>query len=234
MGFEALQEEVWQANMGLVEAGLVVLTWGNASAADRRAGVMAIKPSGVAYDRLRPQDMVVLSLETGQVVQGDMRPSSDTPVHMLLYRGFGSIGGVVHTHSAYATAWAQARREIPCLGTTHADQFHGPVPLTRQLTEDEVAEGYERNVGRVIVSHFADAGLDPARMPAVLLPGHGPFVWGPDVRAALENAIVLEETARMAFRTVLLNPDAEELPQCLLDRHFFRKHGPGAYYGQQE
>ncbi|MCK4375483.1 MAG: L-ribulose-5-phosphate 4-epimerase [Candidatus Brocadiae bacterium] len=233
MEFERLRQEVWQANMALVEAGLVILTWGNASGADREAGVMAIKPSGVDYDRLRAGDIVIVSLETGEVVEGDLRPSSDSPTHLALYRSFESVAGVVHAHSTYATSWAQAGREIPCLGTTHADHFYGPVPLTRRLTAEEVEEDYEGNTGKVIVERFREGRLDPGEVPAVLLPGHGPFVWGPDVSAVLQNAIVLEETARMAFRTVILNPEVGELPRALLDKHFLRKHGPGAYYGQQ-
>lgn len=233
MAFERLKEEVWRANMGLVEAGLVMLTWGNVSGADREAGVVAIKPSGVDYDRLQPDDIVILSLEGGEVVEGDLRPSSDTPAHLVLYQGFESVGGVVHTHSTYATSWAQAGREIPCLGTTHADHYYRPVPLTRPLTPEEVRDDYEHNMGKVILECFSDAGLKPDEVPAVLLPGHGPFVWGADPGSALKNAIVLEETARMAFQTVLLNSEVGELPRSLLDKHFLRKHGPDAYYGQQ-
>lgn len=233
MGFEELRRQVWLANKGLAEAGLTVLTWGNASGVQREAGVMAIKPSGVGYDRLEPDDIVILSLDSGEVIEGDLQPSSDSPTHLALYRGFESIGGVVHTHSTYATSWAQACREMPCLGTTHADHFFGPVPLTRQLTPEEVQDDYERNAGEVILERFADAGLSPDQMPAALLPGHGPFVWGTDAQAALENAIVLEETARMAFQTVLLNSGIGGLPEALLHKHFLRKHGPDAYYGQR-
>jgi len=233
MAFERLKEEVWRANMDLVRAGLVVLTWGNASGADRRAGIMAIKPSGVDYESLKPRDIVIVSLETGETVEGDLRPSSDGPTHLTLYRAFGQIGGVVHTHSPHATGWAQACREIPCLGTTHADHFCGPIPLTRQLTDEEVQQAYEENTGRVIVERFSGAGLDPMSVPAALLPRHGPFVWGADVRSAVENAIVLEEVARMAFEAVLLNSGLEGLPRALLTKHFRRKHGPDAYYGQK-
>jgi L-ribulose-5-phosphate 4-epimerase len=230
---EALREEVCEANLALVEAGLVVLTWGNVSGIDREAGIVAIKPSGVAYDKLTTTAIVLVSLESGEVVEGELRPSSDTPTHLLLYRGFDAIGGVVHTHSSYATSWAQAGRAIPCLGTTHADHFYGPVPVTRQLTAAEIEADYEANAGRAILELFEGEGLDPAQMPAALLPGHGPFVWGPSPVGAVENAIVLEETARMAFQALTIDAGADELPRSLLDKHFLRKHGPGAYYGQK-
>ncbi len=233
MELDELRKDVWQANMGLVEAGLVVLTWGNASGVDRAAGVMAIKPSGVDYDRLRVKDIVLVSLQTGEVTEGDLRPSSDTPTHLMLYRAFGTIGGVVHTHSPYATSWAQARREIPCLGTTHADHFYGPVPLTRQLTAQEIAGDYEVNCGKVIVDRFGEEGLNPAEVPAVLLPGHGPFVWGASPREAFENAVALEETANVAFGALLIDPHARELPQELMDKHFRRKHDRDGSYGQE-
>jgi len=232
MGFEQLKEAVWQANMGLVDAGLVVHTFGNASGADRDKNVMAIKPSGVDYDNLRPEDIVILSLDSGDTVEGSLRPSSDTPTHLVLYQKIESIGGIAHTHSTHATCWAQACRGIPCLGTTHADHFFGPVPLTRQLTADEITSGYERNTGEVIVERFCESELNPREFPGVLLPGHGPFVWGADPMDALENAIILEHVARMALYTVLLNPEIGELPRSLLDKHFLRKHGPEAYYGQ--
>jgi L-ribulose-5-phosphate 4-epimerase len=234
MGFERLKEEVWQANRDLVDAGLVVHTWGNVSGADRGEGVMAIKPSGVDYNELRPEDVVVLSLETGAVVEGQLRPSSDTPSHLVLYQKFGSIGGVVHTHSTYATGWAQACREIPCLGTTHADHFFGPVPLTRQLTPEEIERDYERNTGEVIAERFSEGGLNPKEFPGVLVPCHGPFAWGEDAKAALKNAIILEQVARIALYTVGLNPEIDEIPQALLNKHYMRKHGPDAYYGQPE
>jgi L-ribulose-5-phosphate 4-epimerase len=229
---EQLKERVYKANMGLVEAGLIVLTWGNASGVDRQAGVMAIKPSGVDYSRLRPEDIVVLSLESGQVVDGAGRPSSDTPTHLYLYRQFPSLGGVIHTHSSIATSFAQARREIPALGTTHADSFYGPIPLTRGLTDAEIAGEYELNTGRVIVERFIGGKIDPDHVPGVLVASHGPFAWGATVEKALENAIVLEEVARMALQTYSLNPAIGPVPKALLDKHFFRKHGPGAYYGQ--
>ena len=233
MAFERLKEEVWLANRDLVEAGLVVHTWGNVSGADRGEGVMAIKPSGVDYDELRSEDMVVLSVETGEVAEGRLRPSSDTPSHLVLYREFESIGGVVHTHSTYATSWAQACREIPCLGTTHADHFFGPIPLTRQLTPEEIERDYERNTGEVIVEWFSEGGLNPKEFPGVLVPCHGPFARGQDARTALKNAIILEQVARIALYTVGLNPEIDEIPQALLNKHYMRKHGPDAYYGQR-
>jgi L-ribulose-5-phosphate 4-epimerase len=231
--FKELREIVCLANRKLGESGLVILTWGNVSGVDRERGVMAIKPSGVEYEQLTPESIVVLSLETGEVVEGDPRPSSDTPTHLLLYREFESIGGVVHTHSPYATAWAQACKEIPCLGTTHADYFYGTVPLTRMLTPEEIAENYELNTGKVIVECFRERNLNPSEMPAVLVPYHGVFVWGDDPMKALENAIVLEEVAKLALFTLALNPEVNPIPQPLLDKHFFRKHGPTAYYGQK-
>jgi L-ribulose-5-phosphate 4-epimerase len=232
MGYEALKEAVWRANLDLVEAGLVVLTWGNASGADRDAGVMAIKPSGVAYAEMRPEDMVVLSLETGEVVEGRLKPSSDTPTHLRLYREFEGIGGVVHTHSSYAVSWAQAERDLPCFGTTHADHFYGPVPVTRRMREEEIREAYEHNTGVVIVECFRQRGIDPLDVPGVLVAGHGPFTWGATPRKAVENAIALEATARMAVYTRLINPDARPIDPVLLDKHFLRKHGAAAYYGQ--
>ena len=232
MRHEELRQRVWQANLGLVPAGLVVLSFGNASGIDRAEGIMAIKPSGVDYATLRPEQIVLVSLEDGRVVDGTARPSSDTPTHLVLYAAFGNIGGLIHTHSVYASAWAQAAREIPCLGTTHADHFHGPVPVTRPLTDEEVAGEYERNTGLVIVERFREAGLDPAEMPACLDVSHGPFVWGPSPEAALENAIGLEQVAEAALHTVALAPDVQPIGRALLERHFSRKHGPAAYYGQ--
>ena len=232
MAYEQLKQDVWRANMGLVEAGLVVLTWGNASGVDRAAGVMAIKPSGVEYEALRPEHIVVVSLETGAVVEGAGRPSSDTPTHLCLYRSFPDIGGVIHTHSPIATSFAQALREIPCLGTTHADQFYGAVPLTRMMREEEIRFSYELNTGRLIVECFEEKDLDPEQMPAVLVAGHGPFVWGSSPAKTLENAVVLEAVAEMAWRAYQLNSAVEPIPRALLDKHFLRKHGPGAYYGQ--
>lgn len=232
MTYEKLKEAVWQANIDIVEAGLVDLTWGNASGVDREAGVMAIKPSGVAYDLLEPGDMVVLDLETGAVVDDGLKPSSDTPTHLYLYRQFEAIGGIVHTHSKHAVAWAQAEREIPCLGTTHADHFYGVVPVTRRMEAAEIRDDYEHNTGVVIAERFRSAGLDPAQIPAVLVAGHGPFAWGPTPGKAAENAVALESVAQMALHTVLLDPEARPIDQGLLDKHFLRKHGADAYYGQ--
>ena len=230
---EALQQAVWRANLDLVASGLVVLTWGNVSGVDRGAGVMAIKPSGVAYDAMRPEDMVVLSLDSGELVAGTLRPSSDTPTHLHLYREFADAGGIVHTHSRHAVSWAQAERDVPCLGTTHADHFHGPVPVTLRLRDDEVLDAYEHRTGVVIVECFRERGLDPAAMPAVLVAGHGPFAWGASPRKAVENAVALEATAQMALDTLRINPDAPGISRTLLDKHYLRKHGTGAYYGQR-
>jgi L-ribulose-5-phosphate 4-epimerase len=227
-----LREQVFEANRAIVRAGLVVLTFGNASAADRDAGVLAIKPSGVAYDELSPEAMVLVDLEAGDVLDGSLRPSSDTPTHVVLYRELDRVGGIVHTHSPFATAWAQAGRAIPCLGTTHADHFHGPVPVTRALTRDEVEGDYERATGEAIAETIADLGLDALEMPAALVAGHGPFAWGADAAGAVENAVALETVAASALRTETLRRDAPPLDEALLERHFQRKHGPGAYYGQ--
>lgn len=233
MPFEQLKERVWRANQGLIENELVILSWGNASGIDRSAGVVAIKPSGVPYNKLRVEDIVVLSLATGEVVEGKARPSSDTATHLHLYRAFPSIGGVVHAHSVYATAFAQAGRDLPCLGTTHADTFYGAVPLTRQLTAEEIAADYELNTGKVIEETFRTRRLNPDQIPAVLVAGHGPFAWGPTAEKALENAYILEKVAMMAINTYRVNPDVQPIPQALLDKHFLRKHGPTAYYGQR-
>ena len=232
MEYADLRESVFEANRALVREGLVTLTWGNASGADRTAGVIAIKPSGVEYDAMRPEDVVILSLETGRPVRGAMRPSSDAPTHLHLYRHFAGVNGVVHTHSSFATAWAQAAREIPCLGTTHADHFHGPVPVVRPLTPAEIQGDYEANTGAAIVDTFSGRGIDPLARPAALVPGHGPFAWGATVRKAVENAVALEAVARMAVWTRFVGGDAGPLDPVLLDRHFLRKHGSGAYYGQ--
>lgn len=227
-----LRLEVLEANLAIVRAGLVRLTFGNASGADRDAGVMAIKPSGVPYDELTPESIVVLEVESGRVVAGEARPSSDTPTHLVLYRAFPAVGGVVHTHSPFATAWAQARRELPCFGTTHADHFEGPVPVTRPLTEAETGDDYEHLTGEVIVETFAREQLDPLRRPAALVASHGPFVWGADAREAVENAVALETIAESALATEQLRPGAPPIEPHLLERHFHRKHGPAAYYGQ--
>ena len=234
MNLDELKEQVWSANRALGQSGLVVLTWGNVSGIDRKAGIMAIKPSGVEYKRLTQQSIVLVSLANGEVRDGVLRPSSDTPSHLALYRSFDSIGSVVHTHSVYATSWAQAEMDIPCFGTTHADYFHGPIPVTRQLEQEEIKNDYEHNVGKVIAEHFTENRLSPIEIPAVLVPGHGVFTWGETADKALETAIVLEEVARMAVYTRLLNPRAEGISALLLDKHFFRKHGSGAYYGQEQ
>ena len=225
-----LKEQAWRANLDI--EGLVERTWGNASAADARAGVMAIKPSGVPYDRLAADDMVVLSLETGEVVEGQLRPSSDTPTHLALYRAWPNVGAIVHTHSRYAVGWAQAEQPIDCFGTTHADHFRGSIPVTRRMREDEIVKEYERNTGVVIVECFEQGGIDPAEIPAVLVACHGPFAWGRNAAEAVENAIVLETVACMAWRTRLLHPEAGPIDDALRDKHFLRKHGAGAYYGQ--
>lgn len=233
MKYAELREQVFKANLALVEAGLVVLTWGNASGADRAAGVMAIKPSGVAYDKLRPEDIMVLSLETGEVVDGTARPSSDTPTHLHLYRAFKPVGGVVHTHSVHGTSFSQAMRDIPCFGTTHADNFYGTIPVTRPMREDEILTDYELNTGKVIEECFVSRKIDAAQVPGVLVASHAPFAWGETPEKAVENAIVLEFAAQMAMQTFALNPQAKPIPQVLLDKHFLRKHGPKAYYGQK-
>ena len=230
--FEELRERVVRANLALVDAGLVVLTFGNASAIDRAEGVMAIKPSGVAYEELETESIVVVDLLTGDVLDSAHRPSSDTPTHRVLYRAFPQVGGIVHTHSAFATAWAQACRELPCLGTTHADHFHGSVPVTRRLSAGEIDGDYESATGEVIVEMFAVEGLDPLEVPAVLVASHGPFTWGADIAEAVENAVALEAVAASSLRAEILRPDVGPLDGALLRRHFLRKHGPGAYYGQ--
>jgi L-ribulose-5-phosphate 4-epimerase len=227
---EELKRRVTAANRDLVKTGLVTLTWGNASGIDRRQGLVVIKPSGVPYEELQPECMVVVDLEGG-VVEGRLKPSSDTPTHLILYRAFETIGGVVHTHSRHATMFAQARREIPCLGTTHADHFHGPVPVTRPLSEREVAEDYEGFTGRVIVERFA--GLDPVAMPAVLAAGHAPFTWGASAEQALDNSVALEAVAEMALGTWSIDRAAPDLEAWVLEKHYQRKHGPAAYYGQK-
>ncbi|HEY6571117.1 MAG TPA: L-ribulose-5-phosphate 4-epimerase AraD [Candidatus Limnocylindrales bacterium] len=227
-----LREAVWRANLELVRSGLVTLSFGNASGIDRASGIMVIKPSGVPYVDLQPADMVAVALDDGRVVDGGLRPSSDSPTHLALYRRYADIGGVVHTHSPAATAWAQACRAIPPLGTTHADHFHGAIPVTRQLSDAEVAGSYEAETGAVIVETLDDAGLDAARMPAVLVASHGPFTWGRDATHAAENAVALELVAGIAERTIIINPDIGPIGERLLDRHYGRKHGPDATYGQ--
>lgn len=225
-----LREQVLEANLDLVRKGLVLSTFGNASGVDRDKGLIVIKPSGVPYDGMKPKDLVVTDLQ-GKVVEGDLRPSSDLPTHAALYRAFPAIGGIAHTHSEYATAWAQARKSIPCFGTTHADYFHGPIPLTEVMTDDEINGEYEANTGAVIIRAFE--GKDPMAVPAVLVAHHGPFAWGSDPRVAAENAWMLEAAARMAYLTVGVNANAGALGKALHDRHFLRKHGKKAYYGQK-
>jgi L-ribulose-5-phosphate 4-epimerase len=232
--YRDLREHVFQANREIVRAGLVVLTFGNASGVDRAAGVMVIKPSGVSYEELGPEAMVIVDLDSGRTVDRGYRPSSDTPTHLVLYRRFAALGGIVHTHSTCATAWAQAGRAIPCLGTTHADHFHGPVPVTRALAKDEIRGDYERCTGDVIVETVEGLGLDPLEMPAVLVASHGPFAWGVDAEHAAENAVALEAVATMALHTTLLQPGLLPIEDELLERHFLRKHGAGAYYGQRQ
>lgn len=231
---ETLKQQVYEANMLLPQYGLVVFTWGNVSGIDREKGLFVIKPSGVPYEKLRAEDMVVVDLE-GKKVEGALNPSSDTPTHAELYRRFADVGGIVHTHSRWATIWAQAGREIPAYGTTHADYFHGPVPCTRPLTEEEVNRAYELETGRVIASHFEDNGIVPAHVPGVLVNSHGPFSWGKNAKKAVENAAVLEEVAMMAWHTEALPQTAPRGPMqaYVLEKHFMRKHGPNAYYGQK-
>lgn len=226
---QKLKEETLEANLELVTRGLVLYTFGNASGIDRESGMVVIKPSGVDYDKLKPEHMVVTDLE-GKIVDGDLRPSSDLKTHLALYKAFPGIGGVVHTHSENATAWAQSGRDIPALGTTHADYFHGPVPCTRELTDAEIGGDYVLNTGVAIIERFA--GIDPLAVPGVLVAGHAPFAWGKTVHDAAHNAVVLEAVAKMAFMTVMLNPKAG-VSQALLDRHYYRKHGASATYGQK-
>jgi L-ribulose-5-phosphate 4-epimerase len=231
MRLAKLREQVLEANLDLVRRGLVLSTFGNASGVARKEGLIVIKPSGVPYDRMKPNDLVVTDLQ-GQMVEGKLRPSSDLPTHAALYRAFPTIGGIAHTHSEYATAWAQAQKPIPCLGTTHADYFHGAIPLTEVMSDDEINGEYEANTGAVIVRAFK--GLDPMTIPAVLVAKHGPFTWGADPREAAENAWMLEAAARMAYLTVTVSADATALGKTLHDRHFLRKHGKKAYYGQKK
>lgn len=226
---ESLKEAVLEANLALPENGLVTFTWGNASGIDRERQLVVIKPSGVPYEKLKKEHMVVVDMD-GRVVEGDYRPSSDTPTHLVLYRFFSGIGGIVHTHSPWATIWAQAGRAIPAFGTTHADYFHGEIPCTRRMTEAEIQRAYEQETGNVIAETFR--GRDPLAVPGVLVHGHAPFSWGKDPHGAVENAVVLEEVAKMAYRTLMLNPGAAPLDQALLDKHYLRKHGKNAYYGQ--
>lgn len=227
---DKLKEEVFQANLLLDHYGLVTLTWGNVSGIDPSRSCVVIKPSGVDYGSLTAADMVVVDMQGG-ILDGRFRPSSDTTTHLELYKAFPEIGGIVHTHSVYATMFAQARREIPCLGTTHADHFNGPIPVTRFLTADEVQSGYERETATVIMERFAD--LDPVEMPGVLVAGHAPFAWGKNARDAVDNSLILERVAQMALGSFLLRPGLDALPPHIQEKHYRRKHGPDAYYGQE-
>jgi L-ribulose-5-phosphate 4-epimerase len=231
MLLQQLRRDVLEANLELIRRGLVVYTFGNASGIDRTQGLVVIKPSGVAFDALTAESMVVTDLEGG-VVEGPLRASSDLPTHIALYKAFAEIGGVVHTHSRFATSWAQAGREIPCFGTTHADYFHGCVPLTSSLTDAQIAGEYEWNTGEAIIRRFED--MDPLSAPGVLVSGHGPFAWGTTVEKAAQNAVLLEEIAAIAYHTITINAAAEPISRSLHDRHFLRKHGATAYYGQPE
>ena len=227
---EELKKAVYEANMLLPKYGLVTFTWGNVSQIDRETGYFAIKPSGVDYDKLTPDDMVIMDLE-GNKIEGRYNPSSDTPTHLELYRAFPKIGGVVHTHSPWATSWAQAGRGIPCYGTTHADYMYGEIPCLRCLTKEEIDTAYEKNTGLLIVDYFRDK--DYEAVPAVLCKNHGPFTWGKDGHEAVHNAVVLEEVAKMAARCEMINPQVKPAPQELQDKHYYRKHGANAYYGQK-
>lgn len=226
---EELKRKVFEANIDLVKHGLVIFTWGNVSAIDRSVGLVVIKPSGVDYETMKPEDMVVVDLD-GQVVEGTLRPSSDTPTHLVLYKAFSDIGGIVHTHSTYATAWAQAGCDIPNIGTTHADYFHHAIPCTLDMTEEEVKGDYEKETGNVIVKRFIQ--LNPMDTPAVLVKNHGPFAWGTDANNAVHNAVVLEQIAQMASISFQINPKLTMNP-VLIEKHYSRKHGPNAYYGQK-
>ncbi len=227
---EILKERVWRANLELQRSGLVVLTWGNVSEIDRDKGLVAIKPSGVRYEDMRPTDIVVVDLD-GRIVEGELSPSSDLPTHLELYRAFPEIGGITHTHSRWATVFSQAGMPIPALGTTHADTFHGAIPCTRRMTPEEIGGEYERETGKVIAEAFAE--LDPMATPAALVVSHGPFIWGANAAKSVENALVLEEVAMMAWHTLAMNPEAA-FQKELSDKHYYRKHGPGAYYGQRK
>ena len=228
---EELKEEVCKANLALVDRGLVMQTFGNVSGIDGATGRIVIKPSGVDYGRMKPADMVVVALDTGKVVEGDLNPSSDTPTHLVLYRAFDSIGGIVHTHSLYATSWAQAQCELPAFGTTHADYCYGPVPCTRLMTDQEIQSDYDANTGHVIVERFK--GIDPQHSPGVLVASHGPFAWGKSVMGAVDHAEVLEFLARLASETLHVRANVAPMQKVLLDKHFYRKHGSDAYYGQK-
>lgn len=229
---EELRKAVWEANMELPRRNLVTYTWGNVSGIDREKGLIVIKPSGVEYEDLTPEKLVIVDLDNN-IVEGNLNPSSDTKTHVELYRAFPTLGGIVHTHSPHAVAWAQAGRDIPCYGTTHADYFYGPVPCARSLTAEEVEEDYERNTGKVIIETFTGRGLDPKAVPGVICRNHGPFTWGKDAAQAVYHAVVLEEVAKMAMYTITIDPNTPSAPQHVQDKHYMRKHGPNAYYGQK-
>lgn len=229
---EELKRQVCEANLLLPKYDLVTFTWGNVSGVDRERGLMVIKPSGVSYDTMTPEDMVVVSLATGEKEEGKWKPSSDTPTHAALYNSFPDCGGIVHTHSRWATSWAQAGMGIPAYGTTHGDYFYGEIPCTRRMTSEEIAGSYEQETGNVIIEAFRSRAIEPAQVPAVLVHSHGPFTWGTDPHNAVHNAVVLEELAFMAFHTAMLNPKISIMQQELLDKHYLRKHGKNAYYGQ--
>ena len=230
---KSLREAVYEANMELPRRGLVTYTWGNVSGIDRERGLVVIKPSGVDYDELSPDKLVVLDLD-GRIVDSKLNPSSDTKTHLELYKRYPDLGGIVHTHSVHAVAWAQAAMDIPCYGTTHADYFYGPIPCARHLTSEEIDEDYEKNTGKVIIETFDDRGINPMHTPGVICASHGPFTWGKDAAQAVYHAVVLEEVARMALLTRQVNPSAAPAPQNIQDKHFLRKHGPNAYYGQKK
>lgn len=229
---EQLKEQVFLANLELQKQKLVIFTWGNVSAIDEKTGYVIIKPSGVSYDEMKAEDMVVLDLD-GNIIEGKYRPSSDTPTHLVLYKKYSEIKAIVHTHSEWATSWAQAGRDIPCYGTTHADYFYGSIPCCRMLTKAEINSAYEKETGNVIVETLTERNIKPLEVPGVILTGHGPFSWGKNAFDAVHNAKVLDEVAKMAFRAEVLNPHVEPLPQALLDKHYLRKHGKNAYYGQK-
>lgn len=233
MSFSKIKQRVFETNMELPKLDLVIFTWGNVSEVDREQNIVAIKPSGVSYDQLTTDDIVILDLISGKKIEGELNPSSDTETHLALYRAFPNIGGIVHTHSTWAVSWAQACRDLPAYGTTHADTFYGDVPCTRKLSDPEIQNNYEKNTGLVIIETFEQRSLDPIAIPGVLVSGHGPFSFGTDSYKAVHNAKVLEECCKMAILTEFANPKIDRIEQELLDKHYFRKHGPGAYYGQK-
>lgn len=230
---EELKKQVFEANLKLVKHNLVILTWGNVSAIDRKSGLVVIKPSGVSYDDMKASDMVVVNLD-GEIIEGNLRPSSDTDTHIELYKKYKDIGGVVHTHSTLATAWAQAKRDIPAYGTTHADTFYGSIPCARPLTSEEIEDEYEKNTGLVIIETLEQRNIDPLSVPGVIISSHGPFAWGESPSKAVYNSVVIEEVAKMALNTEILNKDIQSIPKELKDKHYYRKHGANAYYGQKK